>query len=187
MPRCAPAIRPHRINSSEGFTLIEILVVMMLISLVTAFTIPAIRTELFTDQLKSTARRLIGLVNEVGHDAVYRQSEYFLHFDLENNIVWADAGIKTDPDRDDSEERVTGKRLELPDSIAVTGITSAHGGSQSQGTAILSFSKKGYVDRTAIHLSSDDGRDLTIVLSPFLGVSKIFDSYRDLEDIDYGL
>ena len=50
------------------------------------------------------------------------------------------------------------------------------------GTSTLFFSKKGYVDKTAIHLRADDGRDMTLVLSPFLGVTKVYDSYIDLAD-----
>jgi general secretion pathway protein H len=47
---------------------------------------------------------------------------------------------------------------------------------------MLYFSKKGYIDKTAIHLRDDDGRDMTIILSPFMGAARIFDSYVDLED-----
>ncbi|HER63645.1 MAG TPA: type II secretion system protein [Desulfobacteraceae bacterium] len=162
----------------KGFTLIELLVVMLLISLVTAFTLPAMRTSLFSDQLKATARRLVGLVVEVSQDAVGKQTEYVLHFDLANNLVRAVPGTIAETER----EETGGKTLEIPESVRVVDISSAHGGKSSQGSATLFFSKKGYVDKTAIHLRSDDGRDMTIVLSPFLGVTRIFDSYIELED-----
>ena len=169
-----------RSHPDRGFTLIELLVVMVLISLVTAFTLPSIRTSLFSDQLKTTARRLIGLVIEVSQDAVSKQSEFALNFDLDNDRVWSSQGTKQD--EQDEDEKSRQKKLKIPESVKVVDITSVHGGKLSQGTATLYFSKKGYVDKTAIHLRSDDGRDMTIVLSPFMGVSRIFDSYVDLED-----
>lgn len=165
-------------NHSRGFTLIEILVVMVLISLVTAFAIPSIRTSLFSDQLKATARRLVGFVTEVSQNAVSNQSEYRISFDLEENHVWA----TPEAAKNKQEEEVKEIKLEVPESVTIVDVVSASGDKNSQGTATLYLSKKGYIDKTAIHLRSDDGRDMTIVLSPFLGVTRIFDSYIDLED-----
>jgi general secretion pathway protein H len=165
-------------NHSRGFTVIEILVVMVLISLVTAFTLPAIRTSLFSDQLKATARRLVGFVTEVSQNAVSNQSEYRINFDLEENHVWA----TPEAAKNKQEEEVKEIKLEVPESIRIVDVVSANSEKNSQGTATLFLSKKGYIDKTAIHLRSDDGRDMTIILSPFMGVTRIFDSYIDLED-----
>ena len=165
-------------NHSRGFTLIEILVVMVLISLVTAFTLPSIRTSLFSDQLKATARRLVGFVTEVSQSAVSGQSEYRISFDLEENRVWATPGAA----KNKQEEEVKAINLIVPESVRIVDVVSVDGDKNAQGTAELYLSKKGYVNKTAIHLRSDDGRDMTIVLSPFLGVTRIFDSYVDLED-----
>lgn len=163
--------------SRRGFTLLELLVVIVLISLVTAITIPSIRTSLFSDQLKASARRLVGFINEVSQDAVSSQTEYQVNFDLNKNEVWANTGTGED------EESQTGqKRFKVPDEVKITEVVSVSRGNNSEGTVKLSFSKKGYVDKSAIHLRSDDGRELTIVLSPFMGATRIFDSYVGLED-----
>jgi len=151
---------------------------MMLITLVTAFSIPAIRTGMFSDQLKTTARRLVGLVVEVSQDAVSKQSDYLVHFDMDSDQVWSTLAQSVKVDAEEKKER----GLNIPESVRVVDVTSFSGGKSSQGTSILYFSKKGYVDKTAIHLSSDDGRDMTIILSPFMGVTRIYDSYVDLED-----
>ena len=50
------------VPASRGFTLLELMVVMVLLTLVSAFAMPALRSSLFTDQLKATARKLTGLV-----------------------------------------------------------------------------------------------------------------------------
>lgn len=178
MPRSTLLSNMCSSNHSRGFTLIEILVVMVLISLVTAFTLPSIRTSLFSDQLKATARRLVGFVTEVSQNAVSKQSEYRISFDLEENRVWA----TPEAAKSKQEEEVKEIKLQVPESVRIVDVVSANSDKNSQGTATLYLSKKGYIDKTAIHLRSDDGRDMTIVLSPFLGVTRIFDSYIDLED-----
>jgi len=161
--------------------MVELLVVMVIISLVTAFAMPALRSTLFSDQLKATARRLIGFVTEVSQDAVSKQAEYVVNFDMEQNTVSALPLALVSGENDESKEKKE-KRLVIPESVKVVDVTSASGGKNAMGTSTLYFSKKGYVDKTAIHLRSDDGRDMTVVLSPFLGVIKVVDSYIDLAD-----
>ncbi len=164
--------------TSEGFTLLELMVVMVLISLMTVFAVPALRSTLFSDQLKSSTRKILGLVSEASQEAVKRQSEYSLHFDLDQNSISSNTGQKEETD----ERRQEGNESSLPGGVRVVDVVSAHGGKQSEGEAVIRFSRKGYVDKTLIHLRDDDGRDMTIMLSPFLGVTRVFDSYVELED-----
>lgn len=165
---------------------------MVLLTMVTAFAMPAFRAGIFTDQLKATARRLIGLISETGQEAVRTQSEQFLHFDMEHNRVWTSAAVPVPvkegesggdltPDPGTVEEK-TGSRLNIPDSVKVVDIDTASGGKQSVGAAAIRFSTKGYVDKTLIHLRDEDGRDLTIVLSPFLAATRVVDSYVNIDD-----
>ncbi|MCF6186205.1 MAG: type II secretion system GspH family protein [Desulfobulbaceae bacterium] len=168
---------PNVGGSCRGFTLIELVVVMVLLSIMTAFAVPAIRTALFSDQLKSTARRLIGLINETGQTARSDQQEYFLVFDPQARAFQVQTA-------NGKEEKRILKPVPLPDGVEVVDFTSVHGGTESQGKLSLRFSKKGYVDKTLIHIRAEDGRELTLALSPFLGVSRLYDSYRTLEDDD---
>ena len=82
-------------QASRGFTLLELMVVMVLLTMITAFAMPGLRSALFSDQLKATARQLIGLVVETGQEAVRSQAEQLLHFDLERNQVWTSSAKKT--------------------------------------------------------------------------------------------
>jgi general secretion pathway protein H len=164
--------------ASGGFTLLELMVVMVLISLMTAFAMPGLRSTLFSDQLKSATRKILGLVSEASQEAFRRQIGYSLYFDLEQNSVFSDQGRGVDAGDTEQADR----QQELPDSVRVVDVVSAHGEKQSEGKAVIRFSRRGYVDKTLIHLRDDDGRDMTIMLSPFLGVTRVFDSYINLED-----
>lgn len=180
-------------KASRGFTLLEIMVVMVLLTMVTAFVMPGLRSALFTDQLKATARKLTGLVAETGQEAIRSQSEQLLHFDLERNLVWTSSEKKVDKDKDpdavwdttpvwDEDAALQAQHLAIPDSVRVVDISSVAGGKRSTGTTTVRFSTKGYVDKTLIHLRDDEGRDLTLILSPFLAVTRIRDSYMEIDD-----
>ncbi len=155
------------------------MVVMVLISLMTAFAVPGLRSSFFSDQLKTTTRKDLGLVSEASQEAVSKHAEYSLYFDLEKNSV---STFQEGPKEEVDGQTPQTREFNIHDSVQLVDVTSVHGGTQSPGRAVIRFSKKGYVDKTLIHLRSDDGDDMTIMLSPFLGVTKIFDSYIDLED-----
>jgi general secretion pathway protein H len=50
-----------------------------------------------------------------------------------------------------------------------------------EGTTRIRFARRGYTQKSAIHLSSEDGRELTLVLSPFLGKVKVVNQYVDFD------
>ena len=50
-------------------------------------------------------------------------------------------------------------------------------GKEASGEATIHFSTRGYIEPSAIHLEADDGRQVTLVLSPFLGRVKVFEKY----------
>ncbi|HHL33371.1 MAG TPA: prepilin-type N-terminal cleavage/methylation domain-containing protein [Desulfobulbaceae bacterium] len=160
----------------NGFTLMELLVVMVLLSLLTAFAVPKIRTSLFTDQLKATARKLIGLVNETGQQARIEHRPYLLIFDPAARVFTVRAA-----ENKEANTPLSIRPLYLSSGVRVVDFSSVHGGKRDSGELKLMFSKKGYVDKTLIHLQDDSGREMTLALSPFLGVTRLYDSYRTLE------
>jgi len=155
------------------------MIVMVIIGLMTSFAIPGLRTALYTDQLKATTRKILGLVSDASQEAISRHAEYFLYVDIEQNTI---STIQEGQAKNPDEQLTEGREMDITDAVRVVDVASVHGGKQAQGKASVRFSKKGYVDKTLIHLRSDDGDEMTIMLSPFLGVTKAFDSYVELED-----
>lgn len=160
----------------RAFTLLELVVVMVLISIAMSFTIPSLRSSLYSDELKGTSRKLISLISETSQASYLSGVPYILEYDKENNLfsVKVVAGAGQDPPS-------TPSPLQLPDTVAVKDITTYHGGVNVDGIMSLSFTRNGYVDMTLIHLEQED-RELTVFLPPFLGANKIFDGYVDIDD-----
>ena len=69
---------PPSLND-HGFSLFELLVVCALIGIMVALSVPSLREALFSDPLKTTARKTMGLVNGVRELALRTQQPYFLH------------------------------------------------------------------------------------------------------------
>ena len=163
----------------QGFTLIELAVVVVLIGLMLAVSIPRFRYSLLTDNLKSTTRRIVGIVKSIRNEAIREQNVYLLHFDIGSNRFWIDSDAMTEEECELARE----KAFELPPDVRVIDVWSRDRGKKAVDKAVIRFSKKGYVEQTAIHLGAEDGREFTLVLNPFLGTIKIYNKYVDFESM----
>ena len=161
----------------KGYTLVELVVVVVLIGLVLTLTAPRLRNALLTDNLKAAARKIIGLSNNLRNEAIREQRDYLLHLELGVNRLWVSYGSMTD------EERAVAREdgFNLPAHIHIDDVWIKGEGKMVEGAIRIRFTRRGYTQKSAIHLSSKDGRALTLVLSPFLGKVKVIDKYVEFD------
>jgi general secretion pathway protein H len=162
-------------SCERGFTLVELIVVMVLISLTAAFAMPNIRSALFADELRSAARRFVGLAATSAQEARQRRTAVQLRFDEDEHRFLAA------PARTDGliSEKQYGQ-VRLAASVEVTEIETAQ--SEAGTDQIILFDQRGYTDRTAVHFRQDNGDELTVLLSPFLGLARIREGHVSLDD-----
>lgn len=160
---------------SDGFTLMELIVVMALIGVMLGVAAPAVREALLTDALKRTARKMIGVINEARNDAVRTHQGQTLHLDLETHRFWKQSAGMSDEER--SVARKQG--FVLPGDVRILDVSLKGLGKNMAGETWIRLNKKGYIHPSAIHLGCQDGRRLTLILSPFLGKIKVMDKYLD--------
>ena len=86
-------------KSEQAFTLLELLIVCLLISISLAVAIPSLRLPGLTDDLASDARKIISIVREVKSQAVANQQSYLLHFDTVANTIWFEEEKPGDAER----------------------------------------------------------------------------------------
>lgn len=160
------------LKNEKGYTLIELIVVIVLIGLLMSFTIPRFQDSLFTDNLKGTTRNMVGLIHSLREDAISEQRSYYLWFDLEMNRYWVTYSDMTEGEkliaRDESSHLSSG--------VEIREIRFSDENRAMRGEVSIHFDKKGYVQPTEIHLGSDDGREFTLVLSPFLREVEIIET-----------
>ncbi len=160
----------------KGYTLIELIVVLVLLGLMFGITVPQFRQALLSNSLDSTSLKLIGLVQDLRERAISGQVSYILHLDIAEKRIWAFASNASEEEQETARERA----YKLPVDVMIQDVWSWSGGKFfNEGT--IRFSRKGYVEQSMIHLQSEDGRELSLELTPFLGKIKIHEGYVDFD------
>jgi len=149
----------------------------------TGLVVPNIRNFLFDDPLKSSARKLTGIINETALMARADQSGLLLLFDRDSKVV---AVKRADNLLSGEQSRHSNLEIKLADSVQVVDIDAVHGKNTDDGKMVIPFSSHGFVDKTVIHLRDESGESLTLVLSPFLSVVRIFEGTLTLDDEQLG-
>jgi len=159
--------------NKKGYTLVELIVVIVLIGLVLTLAAPRLRNALLSDNLKSAARKMMGIISNLRNEAIREQRDYVLHFDLNANRFWVSYGSMTDEERTVARE----EGWNFPADIHIDDVWIKDEGKIFEGATRIRFTRKGYTQTSAIHLSSEDGRKFTLELSPFLGKVKVINEY----------
>jgi prepilin-type N-terminal cleavage/methylation domain-containing protein len=161
--------------NKRGFTLVELLLVIALAGVILVLAIPATRDVLSGDSLKKASRQLIGLERKLRTDAVRDQMDYVLCINLSDSAYWIITADMTPEKQDEIKSR---PRF-LPSDVLITDIVDVNNQKRAEGEARIVFGKNNICSPAVIHLAHKEAA-MTIVISPFLGVTDVFDQYVDI-------
>jgi len=163
-----------------GFTLIELIVVMMIMGMTAFLVIPRI-DSFRAGEIKRTSRRLAGLVQQLTQDAASTKQRHRLYFNLDTDEYWAvlvqKKGIRESDHVIILEEKPMIKRRRLPDGILFEDVVTAQKGKVTEGDVFSEFYPIG-IESMTIHLKEGESK-WTLIANPLTGRVKIFDFYFD--------
>lgn len=156
---------------NDGFTLIEIIIVCVLIGLFLFIAVPAVQTTIADSSLNASARKLAAAVGVVRQTAISEHSSYLLTFDLAAQRYWYEKDGTVHPFGEEAETVVT-----LDKDARIEKIHTTEDGMQSSGDVELWISPKGYMDQTEIYLTDESNEEQRILyFSAFGGLRRITD------------
>ena len=160
----------------RGFTLIELMVVMLLISIVLAITLPKFGGGAFQDPVKKLSRWMINTVKTLRSAAIQQQKTQGLVIDLSNRRMWL---VNDAMDEEAVQAAASNKAVELPDAIRYMDVQFPQQERETSGTAEIRFYPAGYSDQVLIHLETEDNEKVTYLVEPLLPKVKIYDEWID--------
>lgn len=160
-------------TNQDGFTLIELIVVISLMGLMLFFTLPRLGENPFLDGSKQSSRWLIGKVQTLKESAIRKQKQHSLHFDLDSGLIWE---TNESMSIEDIEDAALNSSYSLPDDLRIIDIEYAQKGKVDSGQAEITFYKAGYTDKAMVHMQEDDTY-MSFLIEPFLTHVQFFEEY----------
>jgi prepilin-type N-terminal cleavage/methylation domain-containing protein len=197
-----------RLAHPAGFSLLEMLIVMALIALMSAFALPSI-TSYFQVSLSKASREMASTVKEAYNSTIITGKVHRLVLDFKSGTYWVESGPadalldtreslekaerrkrwakpsdKPPPSNFAMESSVTRKKMALPEGVEVEDVyTERSPDPMTEGTAYSHMFPSGITEQTIIHLKDKSEHHNTLVITPLLGRTDVYERYASKNEI----
>jgi prepilin-type N-terminal cleavage/methylation domain-containing protein len=165
----------RRNGPSKGFTLLELMIVMAIISIVLGYAAPRIITSLTNSDIDVAQRMLEGLYLNTKSFAVNQHKPCYIQYDIDNKTV----GFYPVPESSGKEPELE-KKIKLPGSIEIKGVKTMNQPKKEQGKADIKVNTDGIIEKSLIYLEGSGDKIYTLEVKPFSGKFKVHDSYIEM-------
>ena len=166
-------------SNNSAFTLIELIVVISILSVLLAFSIPRLDISFFSDNERKISSWILLNVKSLKQKAVKEQTLQVLNIDLDNNQMWSTSGPvpKETEDAEEAEETPKENEYQIPSRYRLIDVEFVNEDKITKGIAGIYFYKKGYSDKALIHIEDNDDIQYSYLIEPFLPHVKIIEEY----------
>lgn len=172
-----PTSTVGRLNNQHGFTLLELALVLLIIGLFSTLTLPYV-SGMGGNKLDASARRLAGVTKYLYNEAALTGREHRLLFNLDRQSFEGQSV-------EDSGQVVamtgSGGAYSLPSSVRFKDVQIPGRGKYTEGEHSSRILPVGWMDETVVHLQSEGGKQLTLRMNPYTGLTEVFEGYREFE------
>ncbi len=151
------------VNCHRGFTLIELIIVLFIISLSTAIIMPSFwATE--ESIIKSEARHISSTLRYIYDEAVWKKRSHLLNFNFDNKS-W---GFKSSKES---------RNFQIKNDVQLKDVIVPSNGETSRGELFIEFGPMGPEEPIILHLKKGD-YEYTIIFNHLNGRTKILEGYK---------
>jgi len=173
-----------RTPAGDGFTLIELIVVVTILGIISAVVMPQIGNISPKYRLRSAARVVGSQISWTRSMAGATGEEYAMRYDLEAGALWSilPPGKDDDPELD-IDEREALEKLELPDHIKIAEIRFPDGDKEEgSGIAEVVFDPHGNDGSHVVILQNEEETKISVKFSSLIGTVDYFAGEAEFED-----
>lgn len=163
----------NTLHHRQGFTLIELMVVMLLIALMLAVAVPKLDTAILQDPKRKTNRWMINTTRALRTAAIEKQKIYSLVIDIDSNRMYP-VGEEMD---EEARASAAEKAFKLPSTIRIVDVQFPNRERTVSGNAEILYYPGGYSDMALINLEDDDAQRFSYKLEPLLPKIRVLEEW----------
>jgi general secretion pathway protein H len=160
--------------NNRGFTLIELVIVMLVLGIVAAITMPRVGGMLDRQNMRRTINVVRGTARYLQARAALTKRTYRLTLDLDKQTL--SACYLTEESCQKEHNRVL-RDYDFPPTVQVLDIVNLAGEKTEEGEVGTHFYPSGDAEPSVIHLSGSGTERMTLMIEPFTGRLKVLEGY----------
>ena len=169
MGRGVQGVRGTGLRASDGFTILEIIIVLFLLVGLLGIVLPRISLD---ENLSSVGRRMVGTVRSLQSLAMSSQKTVRLYIDMDRGLYWP--MILEGNQEKAPIDPTWATPLNFPATIRISDILVSQGKKES-GRVDLSFYPTGRIDPMTMHMMDAKNNILAIAIEPVTGAIRMSD------------
>jgi prepilin-type N-terminal cleavage/methylation domain-containing protein len=165
-----------KISADAGFTLMELIAVLFIISMMLAFAVPEFSRSMAGDDTKTTLNWIVFNVSKFKKEARQQGKDFSMCIHPDTNLIQIKTESKnSEPtDLESTQADILAEFL-VPEDLTLGRVDFNRPDSESaDGDACIRFYGKGYSDHAIVHISDNDGNFFSCMIEPFLHRVKIY-------------
>ncbi|MEW6664420.1 MAG: prepilin-type N-terminal cleavage/methylation domain-containing protein [Thermodesulfobacteriota bacterium] len=163
----------------SGFTLLELVVVLLIFSLFFSTVYLGLENTLSGGDLKLAGRMIVNEVARARGDAAAAREERLLRFDLEKDRIYLVAPKRPAKEGVQAQEELQYPPRPLPRGVMLEDLVIGAKEKVQSGEVDLRFFSNGSMDRALVHIRNEENQVLTLALNPLTGQVSLREGYVD--------
>jgi prepilin-type N-terminal cleavage/methylation domain-containing protein len=169
----------NRTQRLKGFTLIELVIVLLLLGFLLLLTFPNFRDFITPGDLKRAILGFVGTLRYAQSQAATTKHRYRLNIAVKDNAFWV--SLEGDIGKFSRDPSSRGKVTHLPAGVSFMDVYQPERGKVKEGTAYVEFSPTGWAEECTIHFRKSDQEVFTLFVHPLGGNVEIAAGYSERE------
>jgi len=177
-------------HPERGFTLIELIVTLMIISVILALTLPKIGNAVYSSDLKRSIRQIRAILSVARSNAAMERIPRRVVCDITKAEIHIEREVSKDEDGQsilhyEKDNSILNRTYKFPEGVRIEDVITETGQKELEGEAYLRIGANGMITGNIIHLRKGDEK-YTLFINPLTGNVTIDEGYLEEYKVEIG-
>ena len=168
-------MRTLRDDAEGGFTLVELVLVLLLLGFMALLSFPNFRELISPGDLKRAVLGFVGTLRYAQSQAATVKQSYRVNMDIGENAFWV--SLEAERGKFSRDPSSYGQLTHLPTGIIFLDVYQPERGKARDGDAYVEFSATGWAEECTIHLKKSEQQVFTLFVHSLGGNVEVVEGY----------
>jgi prepilin-type N-terminal cleavage/methylation domain-containing protein len=166
----------NKVSFESGFTLMELIAVLFVLSIMFAFVVPEFSRKMIRNDAETTLNWIVFNASKLKKEARNQGNDLFMCINPAENLIL----IKKNSSDPEITEMDILDQFSVPEDLSLDRVEFNRPDQEGDNDFCIQFYKKGYSDHAIIHISDNDGNFFSCLIQPFLHKVNVYN-----EDVQF--